>query len=84
MSESLKKIWFPAKKYGYGWGLPACWQGWVVLIGYLILFFNGRFISGFHNGLLLYIIYISFITCLFLVIVVLKGEKAHWRWGNKD
>jgi hypothetical protein len=24
-----RKIWFPAKRYGWGWGLPCCWQGWV-------------------------------------------------------
>lgn len=23
--------WFPAKRYGWGWGLPSSWQGWVVL-----------------------------------------------------
>jgi hypothetical protein len=28
---SAKKYWFPAKRYGWGWGLPSCWQGWVVL-----------------------------------------------------
>ena len=22
--------WFPAKRYGYGWGLPHTWQGWIV------------------------------------------------------
>lgn len=30
-----KDIWFPAKKYGYGWGLPVKWQGWVAFIGLL-------------------------------------------------
>ena len=23
--------WFPAKRYGWGWGLPSVWQGWVVM-----------------------------------------------------
>ena len=22
--------WFPAKRFGWGWGLPLSWQGWVV------------------------------------------------------
>lgn len=26
--------WFRAKRYGYGWGLPLTWQGWVVLVAY--------------------------------------------------
>ena len=25
------KYWFAAKRYGWGWGLPLCWQGWVVM-----------------------------------------------------
>src|ERR1019366_10065186 len=26
------QYWFPAKRYGWGWGPPTMWQGWVVLI----------------------------------------------------
>ncbi len=29
--------WFPAKRYGWGWGLPAVWQSWLVLIGFFVL-----------------------------------------------
>ena len=29
------RYWFPAKRYGWGWGLPAVWQGWVVLVGFI-------------------------------------------------
>ncbi|WP_269146578.1 hypothetical protein [Xanthomonas oryzae] len=25
-----KDYWFPAKTYGWGWGLPTVWQGWLV------------------------------------------------------
>ncbi len=28
--------WFTAKLYGWGWGLPTCWQGWVVLHAYVL------------------------------------------------
>ncbi len=28
-----KKYWFPAKRYGWGWGIPNVWQGWLVLFG---------------------------------------------------
>ncbi|WEN14451.1 hypothetical protein PY254_14605 [Rhodanobacter sp. AS-Z3] len=24
-----RSYWFPAKRYGWGWGLPTRWQGWV-------------------------------------------------------
>jgi hypothetical protein len=35
------RCWFPAKRYGWGWGLPSAWQGWVVLISYFALVFGG-------------------------------------------
>jgi hypothetical protein len=22
------RYWFPAKRYGWGWGIPSTWQGW--------------------------------------------------------
>ena len=40
-----RDIWFPAKKYGYGWGLPITWQGWVVTLSYLLLIVGGSFTS---------------------------------------
>ncbi len=35
LQKKEKKYWFPAKKHGWGWGLPSVWQGWLVLIIYL-------------------------------------------------
>jgi hypothetical protein len=32
MSRGSPRYWFHAKRYGYGWGLPATWEGWVVLV----------------------------------------------------
>src|SRR5258708_30200028 len=26
------QYWFPAKRYGWGWGPPTSWQGWTVLV----------------------------------------------------
>lgn len=34
-ASDTKDIWFPAKKFGYGWGVPKTWQGWVALVGCL-------------------------------------------------
>ena len=28
-------VWFPAKTFGWGWGVPKTWQGWVALVGCL-------------------------------------------------
>lgn len=32
--DSQNKYWFPAKRYGWGWGLPVRWEGWVCLAIY--------------------------------------------------
>ena len=34
MDRGPRKYWFPAKRYGYGWGLPGTWQGWLVFGAY--------------------------------------------------
>jgi len=34
MDSRQREFWFPAKRYGWGWGLPVAWQGWAVLIAY--------------------------------------------------
>jgi hypothetical protein len=79
-----RKIWFPAKKYGWGWGPPCCWQGWVVLItwiavmviGVITIFRPDRNLVGF------YLFEVVMISAL-MTICWLKGEKPKWRWGNK-
>ncbi|MGF6899052.1 hypothetical protein P3T22_000294 [Paraburkholderia sp. GAS348] len=39
------KYWFPAKRYGWGWGFPSRWQGWAVLFMYVALIgFGMRFL----------------------------------------
>ena len=31
----MARYWFPAKRYGWGWGPPATWQGWAVLAAFV-------------------------------------------------
>ncbi len=33
--SSRPHYWLPAKKFGFGWGVPYAWQGWVVLLAYV-------------------------------------------------
>jgi hypothetical protein len=30
--KGKNRYWFPAKRYGWGWGPPQTWQGWAVVI----------------------------------------------------
>ena len=46
-----KDIWFPAKKFGWGWGLPKVWQGWVVLVTCLAVAMSPMvYFSGYYKG----------------------------------
>ncbi len=41
MPTHSNDYWFPAKRYGWGWGLPSRWQGWVVIAIYAVLLAAG-------------------------------------------
>lgn len=83
----MKRYWFKAKRYGWGW-YPGSWQGWLVLGIYLLLVFLDfhRIDSQSHSvsDVLINFIPNSFIlTILLIVICYLTGEKPGWRWGDK-
>ena len=84
MNAQRPTFWFPVKTYGWGWGMPVCWQGWVVLVAYLALLYGGiRFLPPAQgSGTLL--LYLSALTAALVLIVAWKGEKpVRWRWGKK-
>jgi len=81
MEPNEKKIWFPAKRYGWGWRPPNCWQGWVTVLIWFSLVVAGAFVLGKEIGwFIAYAIAMSGILC---VICYIKGEKPRWRWGGK-
>ena len=38
------QYWFPAKRFGWGWGPPTTWQGWAVLIVWLAAIASAAFL----------------------------------------
>ncbi|WP_155325269.1 hypothetical protein [Desulfosarcina ovata] len=84
MSKNDKDIWFPAMKYGSGWGLPVTWQGWIVFLSYIVLAIIGvLFIKRSPWLVIPFIIYIFVLTGMLLFICWKKGEKSELRWGKK-
>jgi len=81
--QNEKKYWFPAKRYGWGWGLPSMWQGWMVLIVYVILLGIGYLAFRPREEPAHFIIYVNCLSVLLVVVCWLKGEPPHWRWGRK-
>jgi hypothetical protein len=43
------RYWFPAKRYGWGWGFPITWQGWAIFVGFLVLLAVGAAVIPKHS-----------------------------------
>jgi hypothetical protein len=83
-----KKLWFKAKRYGYGW-YPCAWQGWAVLVMYIFSIMTDAIIANNNanstSDFLMYFFPRLFILTVFLIIICdARGEEARWRWGGKD
>ena len=76
------KAWFPAKRYGIGWGFPNCWQGRVVMAAWVLLLVVGTILLRPDRHPVAYVVYDLILTAILLVIVFVKGEPARWRWGD--
>ena len=84
MANERPTFWFGAKRYGYGWGVPVCWQGWGVLAGYLALLFGGILYLKPQRNLPALLAYLVLLTVALVTVIVVKGERpVRWRWGGE-
>ena len=75
--------WFAAKGYGIGSGLPIAWQGWVLLVGYLVLVGLASFLIPM--SWLAYFSLVGFLTGLFILIAARTTRGGwRWRWGKDE
>lgn len=81
MPTDEREIWFPAKRYGWGWGLPGAWQGWVVLAAYLVMVVAGAVYIDPDEQPLLFTGWLLGFSALLGAVCWLKGERPRWRWG---
>lgn len=82
MNEA-KQYWFPAKRYGWGWGFPIVWQGWIVFIGFFVLLAAGGFWFMPGGDAVGFVIYSTVIALGLVFVCHLKGDPLAWRWGRK-
>ena len=78
-----RQYWFPAKRYGWGWGLPATWQGWLVLVIFFSLVIAGALAVLPGYGHVIFSAYVALLLGLLLVVCWLTGEPPRWRSGGK-
>lgn len=78
------RYWFPAKRYGWGWGLPTTWQGWVVLLIFFALILACAFFVLPVWGLLAFVACTAFLVALLVAVCWLTGEPPRWRRGDRE
>lgn len=76
-----KRYWFPAKRYGWGWGVPSTWQGWVTMAVWLVLIAIDAIFVAERNLFLFQAIAIG-LSIILIAICCWKGEPPRWRWGS--
>jgi hypothetical protein len=79
--DEPKRYWFPAKRYGWGWGLPSAWQGWAVTLSSLgAIALATRTLLPDHPVALPCVV--LGIVALLLVVCYRMGEPPRSRWGE--
>ncbi|MEZ4194790.1 MAG: hypothetical protein R3B53_00095 [Candidatus Paceibacterota bacterium] len=85
LKDNPDGYWFKRKLYGYGW-TPARWQGWVVVLVFLILavanFYRLEALSSSIDETLNDFIPQTLVLIFILILICIKkGEKPRWQWG---
>ncbi|MCX5542474.1 hypothetical protein M3A49_23750 [Paraburkholderia sp. CNPSo 3076] len=77
------KYWFRAKRYGWGWGLPLTWQGWLVLAVYVLSICLVAVFFEPHGHPFAFAGLVILATLALSAVCWLKGEPPRWRWGKE-
>jgi len=83
VSAAESKYWFPAKRYGWGWGPPRTWQGWLVLVAFFALLAVGAIVFLQKQETGGFLAYTAVLVALLIAICYVTGEPPRWRWGGK-
>ena len=86
-----KDYWFGAKNYGWGWGLPLTWQGWLSFLSFAVILVCSLFLLVFPYTdtkvpLANWVIFFSIFALDVFMLVALSyryGETPEWRWKGK-
>lgn len=76
--------WFPAKRYGWGWGIPTTWQGWVVIAVYVAFIAAGAVVISAASRPGFFAVYVLLLSVLLTAICWAKGAPPRWHWGERD
>ncbi len=76
------RYWFAARRYGWGWGLPLTWEGWVVAGVWLCLFLAATPRLRSHRHIPEHALFVVAMLAGLLGVCYWKGEPPRWRRGD--
>jgi hypothetical protein len=79
-----RNYWFPAKRFGWGWGRPRTWQGWVVTTAYVAAMVAIGLRAPPQRGIGLFMLLVTLATAALILVCWLTGEPPAWRWGDRE
>jgi hypothetical protein len=71
--------WFPAKRHGWGWGLPSNRKGWAVLIVFYGLVAAGAALFLPQRQTVGFVVYCAVLSLLLVLVCYLTGEPPRRR-----
>jgi hypothetical protein len=80
--------WFSAKRFGYGWGLPTSWHGYIVYLVFVLAsaLTVAVIVNSTHSvsdALIGIIPTVGLLVAALVAICYKYGEEPRWRWGEK-
>jgi hypothetical protein len=82
MPSDDSRYWFPAKRYGWGWGPPTTWQGFAALMAFFAFVIAGILLVPPQQSPAAFVGYVIALSALLTAICWWKGEPPQWRWGR--
>lgn len=81
-----KKLWFKARRYGWGW-TPCSWEGWTVFAAFAAVqvwnFLRIDYTSHSNSDTVRpFVIQLIISLIVLYFICYMRGEKPSWRWGK--
>jgi hypothetical protein len=80
--EGGRPYWFPAKRFGWGWGPPNTWQGWLAAALWAVVLSVGMRTLPFHGRGAAQAAFAVAMIGIYILICYWKGEPPLWRWGE--
>ena len=85
----MAKLWFKAKRYGWGW-TPVTIEGWLVIAGFVVLLVVGVLVLSHEVragadrsvAILLFGLWVALLIGGLAGIGYAKGEPPRWPWGG--